>query len=68
MVFDEPPLPGKVMEESSDQAQCYTQLKTKTEPQLMRLDTNAKQRYVMDVFDCYFKEMNHLKSFFSVAW
>lgn len=38
VVFDEPPLPGKVMEEGSEQAQCYTQLK----PQLARLDTNTK--------------------------
>ncbi|CAJ1070992.1 E3 ubiquitin-protein ligase MARCH3-like [Xyrichtys novacula] len=39
--FDEPPLPGKIMEESSEATQCCTQMKTKMDSQL-RLDANAK--------------------------
>ncbi|XP_034565063.1 E3 ubiquitin-protein ligase MARCH3-like [Notolabrus celidotus] len=35
--FDEPPLPGKVLEESGERT--YTQLRTKMDPQLTRLDT-----------------------------
>ncbi|XP_074545841.1 E3 ubiquitin-protein ligase MARCHF3-like [Halichoeres trimaculatus] len=50
VVFDEPPLPGKVMEDSSEQAQSYTQLKL--EPQLARLDANTKLSSMSELTMC----------------